>query len=63
MEDDTGGEDTSEYSSLSDELKNIQNHIKLTRNINGLDLKIGHKLITQFIYNAFSLRYYCCKDK
>ena len=31
MEDDTGGEETSDYSSLSDELKNIQNHIKLTR--------------------------------
>ena len=32
MEDDTGGEETSDYSSLSDELKNIQNHIKLTGN-------------------------------
>jgi len=32
MEDDTGGEtDTSDYTSLADELKNIQNHIKLTR--------------------------------
>ena len=41
MEDDTGGEDTSDYSSLSDELKNIQNHIKLTRDINVWTLKLA----------------------
>jgi len=42
MEDDTGGEDTSEYSSLSDELKNIQNHIKLTsEHITALKLRFA----------------------